>query len=427
MSEMEQSPGGNDIEVVIGSADAIVKRGKQVEDLGGQMTGAAGVLKVIATDGVPQKGLSIDKIKDVVGEVYEELALAGERYTPTGTALIAYGNALDGVQDSMKVIVPECQHRWDLYVTARGGYDDVNHPIPTAKPGPAPLPPGATPPPPGPTPEETAHAHDIAAAHAAMEAAHQHFIDEARLFDAQFDTWETAFNTAADNIGEATDGGIEDGFWDDVDGFVDFALKILQWAGIVLAVLAFIVGGPIIAALGAIVAIATLALTLYKASRGNSSPLEVGLAIVGVIPFGSLAKFAGGASPGAKAFLNEALGGLGTAAGRGEFVTAVTTMKSTFSTARTFGAGAFTAGTSAFRGSYALEDVAARIMGYGTAADSAAAMASGGWGAAGHLLGHYGWVVNSPGQVFLGAKDLADESGDNSTVSTWEKQLATNG
>ncbi|MET0976622.1 MAG: hypothetical protein ABWX82_13245 [Leifsonia sp.] len=425
---MDPSPDGNDIAVVFGNADGIIARGQQIENLGGQMTGAAGVLKAIADNGVPEKGLSIDKIKEVVGEIHEELALAGKRYTPTGTALIAYGKALGTVQGEMSTIVPSCQEKWDAYVAARGHFDNVNVPMPTPAPGPAPVPAGSAPPAPsGPTPEELAHQSSINTAHSQMEAALQDFLDEARLFDNSFDSWESAFEAAADSIGTATDGGIQDGFWDNVDGFVDGVLKVLQVAGIILAVLAFIVGGPIIAALGAIVAIATLALTIYKASRGHSSPLELTLAIIGVIPFGSLAKFAGGFKPGAGAFLNEMVGGLGTAAGRSEIFTAVGNFSGAFSTARTFGAGAFTSTVSAFHGSAAIDDIAARIAGMGMASDAAAAMSSGGWGVAGQVLGHYGWVVNSPGQIVLAGIDYASEATDDADVDSWQQQLATAG
>jgi hypothetical protein len=416
---MDPSPEGNEITVVTGNPDGIVNRGEQIESLGDQMIGAAGVLRKIADNGVPQKGLSIEKIKEVIGEIDEELKLAGERYKPTGTALIAYGNTLESVQTEMKRIVPRCQDKWDAYASSRSAFNDVNHPLPSDHAGPAPD--ASTPP--GPTQAESDHQSAINTARGAMEDDYDDFVDEARLFDNEYDTWKTAFDLATDNIGEATDGGIEDGFWDDVDGIVDGILVVLQWAGIVLAVLAFVIGGPIIAALGAIVAIAALVLTLYKAGRGNSSPLEVGLAIVGVIPFGSLAKFSSGFKPGTMGFLDDMVGGLGTSAGRANFSISVRNLPDVFSTSRTFGNGIFTSGADAFRGAAGADNLAARLMGMGNAADSSSAMSSG-WGAAAHVFGHYGWIVNSP---YTAATSIygAIDGAFGGPVDDWQAQLAS--
>ena len=281
---MEPSPAGHEICVVFGNARGIIDRGRQIEDLGGQMIGAAGVLRAIADNGVAQKGLSIDKIKEVIGEIDEELKLAGERYAPSGSALVTYGNVLDRVQDQMRLIVPRCQSAWDDYEDARSAYRGVNHPLPTDHQAPAPETQG-------PSQAELDHQQDIGDARRRMNDAYDDFIAEAGRFDGQYETWENAFDAAANGIDEATSGGIKDGFWDNVDGAVDLALTILTWAGVFFAVLAFVIGGPIIALIGAAIAIASLALTIYQVTRGDAGGWDLALAIVGVIPFGSLAKF----------------------------------------------------------------------------------------------------------------------------------------
>ena len=413
---MEQSPAGHEISVVFGNASGIIARGREIEDLGAQMIGAAGVLRAIADDGVAQAGLSIEKIKEVIGEIDEELKLAGERYTPSGSALVDYGTVLDRVQDQMRLIVPRCQSAWDDYASARGGHDSVNHPLPSGYPGPAP---GATSAP-GPTPEQLEHQQEIATARGRMEDAYDDFIAEAARYDTQFETWEAAFDAASSGIGEATSGGIEDGFWDDVDGVVDGVLVVLQWAGIVLAVLAFVVGGPLIAALGAIAAIAVLALTIYQKARGDAEWWELGIAIVGVIPFGSLAKFSGGFKPGALGFLDDMVGGLGTSAGRSTVVAAVRDFPDLFTAA----GGGFRGFTSAARGSSTFDDIAARLAGMGSNAQLTDAMGRGGWGATGAVAGHYGWIVNSPGAIALTTYDWVSGFGDDQQVETWERQLA---
>ncbi|RAZ33085.1 hypothetical protein [Microbacterium arborescens] len=412
--DMAPSPRGREISVVTGDAAAVVRRGGEIEDLGAQMIGAAGVLEAIADGADGQRGLSIEKIREVVGEIHEELRLAGERYEPTGAAVREYGESLSDVQQSMRPIVERCQAAWDAYVRAQQNYDETA--------GSAPLFPSPTPDDPGPSAAELAHERDVAQALTAQTNAHAEFVAEAETYDSAYDTWESAFELAASRIGTATSGGIQDSGWDDFDGFVEGALVVLQWVGIALAVAAFVIGGPIIAALGAIVALVTLGLTLYKAGRGNSDPFEIAVAVIGVIPFGSLAKFAGGARSGFTAVGSDLIGGLGTTAGRTDFALAFSRFGDTFSTARTFGAGGWTSFTTAMRGSSAMDDVAARLMGHGFAANANDALSTGGWGVVGTVAGHYGWIANTPGQIALATYDVISEA--SSPVDTWEAELA---
>ena len=56
------------------------------------MIGAAGVLSAIADGATEEKGRSIERIKEEVGDAHDALKLAGERYKPTGTAMTTYGS-----------------------------------------------------------------------------------------------------------------------------------------------------------------------------------------------------------------------------------------------------------------------------------------------------------------------------------------------
>ena len=412
---MDESPEGNEICVVTGNAQGIINRGSEIQSLGEQMEGAAAVLRVIASTGVADKGLSIEKIKEVIGEIDEELRLAGTRYTPTGKALGVYGAALASVQDDMALIVPRCQEAWDSYLTVRQTSRDLgfNAPSPTSFS----------------LQSDDARADALQTYNAAVtlagtntETAHDAFLTEARSYDTTYSTWETAFNTATESIGTATTGGIEDSRWDDLDGVVAGVLVVLQWAGVALAIAAFVIGGPIIIAIGAIVAIAALALTIYKSARGDATKVELALAIVGVIPFGSLAKFAGGFRPGALGFLDEMVGGLGSVTGRSNVIGA------TMSSPRLFkevmaGPKPWHNLATVVGGSSTLPNVAARLMGFGFADDAARAMGSG-WGAAGTVFGHYGWVATSPVSTGLFVNDLVRENFGSRPVETWSRQLA---
>jgi hypothetical protein len=414
---MEASPKNREISVVTGNASDIMSRGRDIKDLGDQMVGSAGVLKAIVDGADGQKGLSIEKVREVVGEIHVELRLAGERYAPTGTALVAYGEALALAQSRMRTIVPECETLWNAYLSKAGAYNDMD--------------PWFTPVQLVPD-DEAERAEErrqirLDAARQAMSTAHDEFRGRATDFDAVYDDWRDAFDQAADSIGTATHGGVSDSRWDDLDGIVDGVLVVLQYVGIAVAILAFVIGGPIIAAIGAVIAIATLALTIYKAARGNATGWDMAFAIIGVIPFGSLAKFAGGARVGTLGFLDDMVGGLGTRAGWRTVFTTVGDFGTTWSTAGAQGASWMGRFTQAMGGSHAWDDIAVRMMGFGTAGESSAALAltrGQGWGIAGHVFGHYGWVINSPAQVVMTGIGLAQSGQKRSTVDTWEAELS---
>lgn len=414
---MENSPKGREIIVVTGDADRIKTRGEEIKDLGAQMIGAAGVLKAMADGSDGQEGLSIEKIREVVGDIHVELKLAGERYEPTGQAMITYGNALETAKTDLQVHVTNCTTYWSEVLQARGALWDVQTSAPLGSPFLV-------------TPEQEdaqeQHEQDLTDARSAASEAYTTWQGEAVLFDDDYDTWRAAFDAAADSIEDATDGGVSDGFWDNVDGIVDDVLVVLQYVGIALAILAFVVGGPIIAALGAIVALATFALTMYKAGRGNASGWEIAFAIIGIIPFGSLAKFAGGAKAGTLGMLDDMVGGLGTSAGRANVFGAIGDIPTNWASAGAAGSNFFGRFSSAAGGSSSLDDIAARLMGFNTARESADALTTGngGWGVAAHVFGHYGWVVNSPGQLAQVGIGALLENRRTSTVDTWEAQLA---
>ena len=292
-----QSPGGRSLEYVEGSTSTIKSRGTQITELGDKMLTSAALLKSIADGASGQKGLAVEELEDVVGSVHEELKKAGEMYKPTGPVVFAYGEVLEDVQPNIKGHVDECESLWETYRGLPGYYA-----------GDASL--GSRPtlgmPSPG-SPESTAAATDDAA----KQTAYENWEAEATLFDDDYDTWESAFESAANQVGDILDGKIEDGFWDNVDGFVAGALEVLKWVGIVLVLAAILIGGPLITLLAAVVAIAILVGTLYQKSRGDAEWKDVALAAIGVIPFGSLGKL------GSMKFADDALGGLLTGAGRG--------------------------------------------------------------------------------------------------------------
>lgn len=264
------SPRGRGIEPVEGDPTAIENRGRTIKQLGDDMVASAQLLQRVAEAQDGQQGKAVDKLRDIVGDSHELLAQAGRMYAPTGPIIEAYGIALGEVQPTIRTRVDSCEAYWAAYVSLPGSVE----PRGTDGPG---------------QPEaDSPEAAQQAEQDAAKLAAYERWEDEAARFDSAYDTWEDAFDTAADRIGDVLEDKVADGFWDHVDKFIEGVQFVLAIAGIVLAVLAIVIGGPIIAAIAALIAIAALVLTLYQFFRGDKGGWDVAMAVINVVPVGKL-------------------------------------------------------------------------------------------------------------------------------------------
>ncbi|SDH36463.1 hypothetical protein [Agrococcus jejuensis] len=289
---MERSRDDREIERLEGRPGRIMQRGTEIRQLGETMTDSAAVLQSLADGTHGLKGKAVEKLIEGVGSSHGTLKEAGELYTPTGPVVWRYGFALSQVQEGLNDHVTNCETLWQTYEDLPGDKDGRGVG-------------GFLQPDEGSDEAKSQQAEDDA-----KQEAYDAWLAEADLFDDDYDTWETAFEQAADDIGTALAGKIKDSRWDDLDGFVAGALTVLKWAGVVLMVAALVIGGPIIGALAAVVAIATLVLTLYQKSRGDAGWGDVIGAAIGVIPFGSLSKL------GSMKFMDDVAGGLLTGPGR---------------------------------------------------------------------------------------------------------------
>lgn len=271
-----QSPKGRSIEYVEGDAAHIVERGNGITTLGQSMIASATTLEQVKSGADGQKGLAVEKLREVVGDTHGLLRQAGQLYEPTGPVLVAYGEALGEVQPRIRTHVDTCAELWSTYWSLPGSTEPRGT--------------GGWFEPEADSPEAEQRAEQDAAKLVAYEA----WEAEAGRWDADYDTWEDAFDTAAKGVGDVLEGKVEDGFWDDVDGVVAGIQKALSWAGLVVGVLAILFGGPILALIAAVIGVVALALTIYQKLRGDAGWLQLGLAIVGVLPFGKLGKIAGG-------------------------------------------------------------------------------------------------------------------------------------
>jgi hypothetical protein len=263
---MDRSPAGRDIEHVKGNPDTISTRGAAIGSLGQQMLDSATVLEQIATRSTAQQGKAIEQLIETIGDAYKQLKEAGELYKPVGPVLVAYGDTLADVKPKIDTHADTCADLWVIY----NGLPGKVQPRGTG---------GLFQPDEGSLEADT-QAQEDAAKKAAFEAWEQ----EAEDFDADYDTWEQAFDDAVSGITDEMSGKIADGWTQWLSTIKD----VLSWAGFVLAIAAIIIGGPIIGALAAIVAGLTLIVVVIQFARGEASWVDLTLAIIDVIPVGKI-------------------------------------------------------------------------------------------------------------------------------------------
>ncbi|GAA1983754.1 hypothetical protein [Microbacterium pumilum] len=288
------SPKGRPVEVVLGNAGDIEDRGQQIINLGAAMTDASSLLNRLVDNGADMEGSAVDTLREKAGDVNKALADAAGMYVGMGPYIRDYGSALASVKSLMASSVPEANSLWATYQAKVSDWEDARA-LPTPEPAED-----------GSVPDDPADE-----AQGDKDAAYALWKNAGDTYDEHYDRWEDAFDAAVDGIRTADDDWIKDSWKDNLDGFIDFALDVLAVAGLVLAVLALVVGGPIVALLALTVGVLTLVGTLWQYSRGDASLLDVGLAVLGVIPFGAFGEFAsGGFKSGMRAWAGFSQGGL---------------------------------------------------------------------------------------------------------------------
>lgn len=265
-----QSPKGNQIQKVTGDADAIGTRGYAIKTLGDTMQKAANTLALLADDKLG-KGLSIDSLRETSNQVHDDLKKAGERYSPSGSVLIAYAQALTTAKSTLDAIVEDCEQ---LYSTATGKDGEVA----TAQSQPA--------------PPDGSGDDPVATARAAAASAWKAFDERAADYDAPYETWEDAYDAAVRGLQDVNGDGVKDSFWDNIAPALEVIKLVLDIAGIVLLVLVLFVGGPIIGAIALAVAVLSVVVTVGLMMSGRAGWTDLSVAVVGIIPFAKVGKLA---------------------------------------------------------------------------------------------------------------------------------------
>ncbi len=263
---VDRSPAGRDIEHVKGNPETISARGAAIGELGQQMLDSATVLEQIATRATDQQGKAIEQLVETIGDAYKQLREAGELYKPVGPVITAYGDTLADVKPKINGHADMCDTLWATYTSLPGkvkprGTGGLFQPD-----------------------ADSAEAELQAQEDAAKKAAFEAWEQEAEDFDADYNTWEQAFDDAVSGITDEMSGKIADGWTQWLSTIKD----VLSWAGFVLGIAAIIIGGPIIGALAAIVAGLTLIVVAIQFARGEASGVDLTLAIIDVIPIGKI-------------------------------------------------------------------------------------------------------------------------------------------
>ncbi|ANJ27896.1 TrbC/VirB2 family protein [Agromyces aureus] len=277
-----QTKHGHDVHVIEGDAQGIQQRGAEIEDLGRQMRSAATILSAIGSGASEERGRSIEKIKDEVGEAHEELSKAGDRYAPTGTAMKQYGSRLESIQSAMRGIVAEAEQAKATLDQKSAAAASAQHNV-DALPDGVPVDDAA---------ESRKRRLELNAADAAgdVTTARRHLDEQLDEFDGQWTRWDEAYDDALRSINDATHGNVTDDWTDNLAGVVEVVVDVLSVVGIVVAIAAIIIGGPILALIGAVIGVIALIGTAYLYAKGRKGGDDLAWAIVGILPFGKLGK-----------------------------------------------------------------------------------------------------------------------------------------
>lgn len=277
---MPETVGDREVERIVGNPSRIASRAQAIEDLGLAMHQAANTLQLFA-DGDIGSGESLQAIRDQARETFADLKTAGERYLPSGEALADYAAALDAVQADTNILVTQAHSTWDDVVAAsralsaaqsdqeQWDFDEGHDQEPE-----------------GTRPSTTAE-------QAAFDSAVESWESYWGGYDAPVALWESAYNAAFNGLQSVNANGVTDGFWDNAMPFIEGMLTVLTWVGIALLIAAFFITGPLAAVLAALAVVAGVLSVLgeiakFGANRGDW--LSLTMSVVGILPFGKLAK-----------------------------------------------------------------------------------------------------------------------------------------
>lgn len=297
------SPGGHELRHLEGRPEDIHTRGAYLVEVGESMKTTATMLTKIS-QGTAQIAESVDKIREIAGDIDQDLRAAGVRYEMTGDTLKTYATALSAAQNVIDPIIDDIEQAHADLEAARDARDDAEGELnglnrvwvweeePTEA-------------------ELTAARGELSSARTAVTGKETALNELWTTFDQAFGEWETAYEEAVKGVQSAMDtADNNDGGWEILDNVLDVA----GWVVIGLGLLALVITGPIglvITALAVALSAAILVAQIVKVANGRGSWTDVAVAAIGLLTFGAggaLTRLAGKGAPAVSTLISSGRG-----------------------------------------------------------------------------------------------------------------------
>lgn len=268
----------NELRPLEGNPTTIWEDGQAFVTLAGTMSDTAELLVEIGDSSV-HKSKGTDRLGDMAKDSSDDLADAAVRYEGTGKALRTYADALRVAQNWIDLHQADVERAERAYQDALDDKEAADREVAAV---------GHQ----WPWEDEPTQAEKDQASSAAttagnvLQAAEIERDTQWQAFDQTFSVWSDAYDAAVDGVQGAMDAADNgDGFW----GFVDDLLTVISVVLIVLTVVALIIGAPFTGLLAGVIlglTLLSLGLTALKWADGRATLTEVGLAALGLLPFG---------------------------------------------------------------------------------------------------------------------------------------------
>lgn len=268
----------NELRPLEGNPTTIWEDGQAFVTLAGTMSDTAELLVEIGDSSV-HKSKGTDRLGDMTKDSSGDLADAAVRYEGTGKALRTYADALRVAQNWIDLHQADVERAERAYQDALDDKEAADREVAAV---------GHQ----WPWEDEPTQAEKDQASSAAttagnvLQAAEIERDTQWQAFDQTFSVWSDAYDAAVDGVQGAMDAADNgDGFW----GFVDDLLTVISVVLIVLTVVALIIGAPFTGLLAGVIlglTLLSLGLTALKWADGRATLTEVGLAALGLLPFG---------------------------------------------------------------------------------------------------------------------------------------------
>ncbi|MGG7306744.1 putative T7SS-secreted protein [Curtobacterium sp. AB451] len=260
-----------------GDPSAVQAMARQYHQVASAISGAASTLRRL--DGSDSESKAVTAFLKKAGDLADKLGRAEGRYSGTGDALNEYAGALSTAIDeasSASRLHDQSQTEAQSSTRSQDQYQDLAN--------------SST------DPDQQQEFQTLSdTQRSRAESAHAEAARAAGMMQSALEGLETAAQRAIAKIDDSVDDGLDDGAWDnfkqwmkDNDEWISVVLKVVQFAGTVLAIAALLF--PLTSWLGAAALILMAAATVgdsAKAAAGTGSWADVGLDFIGLATFGA--------------------------------------------------------------------------------------------------------------------------------------------